>query len=341
MSKAPAEERLMNLCAFLLSRRDPATLREIINSVEGYDSEKDHHTNRRMFLRDKKELSSLSIEINTEMTHDPAGGHAVEGYIIDPEHFYLPRIQFTPGEALALKRLRRRIADTGGSPFKHLDWALMKLAPGDGDGQDAPPPEPMLIQLEQPGAHDTGLAGKLIDATAARRTVTIAYRSAGSKKKTRRDVDPYGLFVRGGFWYLYGYCHLRKGPRTFRLDRLELAREPRTAAEPDYSIPDGFSLEEQVSRSAPWDFGDEETTVAVVQFHPDVFWRVRNAWGGLASARADEENCIMELRSVNDGALARWLLGFGENARVIAPAELHEMMKTSLEEIAANAQKLG
>ncbi len=328
----------MNLSAFLLSRKSPATLKEIINAVDGYAPSKDHHTNRRMFLRDKKELSSLGIEIKTAKTSDPVEGNAVDGYTIDPDDFYLPRIQFTPEEALALKRLRRRIADTGRSPFKHLDWALMKLTSSDDFSGDQS--APMLIQLEGTRRERADITGKLIDAVAARRTLHIAYRPpGGSKKKTKREVDPYGLFVRNGFWYLYAYCRLRKGLRTFRVDRMTLLKEPQPAAEPDYEIPADFSLAAQVSRNAPWEFGDEEETVATVEFHPDTYWRVRNAWGGLASARLDEAACVMELRSVNDDALVCRLLGLGENAWVIAPPELREKMKSTLEEIAADAAK--
>jgi predicted DNA-binding transcriptional regulator YafY len=39
--------------------------------------------------------------------------------------------------------------------------------------------------------------------------------------QTERAFDPYGLVYRAGRWYTAGYCHLRAGPRVFRLDRIQ------------------------------------------------------------------------------------------------------------------------
>jgi predicted DNA-binding transcriptional regulator YafY len=35
-----------------------------------------------------------------------------------------------------------------------------------------------------------------------------------------REVDPYGVMHRVGYWYAVGHCHLRGGMRLFRLDRV-------------------------------------------------------------------------------------------------------------------------
>ncbi|GCF12038.1 helix-turn-helix transcriptional regulator [Dictyobacter arantiisoli] len=49
--------------------------------------------------------------------------------------------------------------------------------------------------------------------------VHMRYRAYGARE-TERDLDPYGLVYREGYWYLVGFCLLRQEPRTFRLDRL-------------------------------------------------------------------------------------------------------------------------
>jgi predicted DNA-binding transcriptional regulator YafY len=38
--------------------------------------------------------------------------------------------------------------------------------------------------------------------------------------ESERAVDPYGLACRTDYWYMAGYCHLRRDQRTFRLDRV-------------------------------------------------------------------------------------------------------------------------
>jgi predicted DNA-binding transcriptional regulator YafY len=49
--------------------------------------------------------------------------------------------------------------------------------------------------------------------------ILLHYRAYGDEF-TERAIDPYGLVFRSGFWYMAGYCHLRKGLRVFRLDRV-------------------------------------------------------------------------------------------------------------------------
>ena len=50
--------------------------------------------------------------------------------------------------------------------------------------------------------------------------VRMRYRSA-IDAETERDFDPYGLAFREGNWYAAGFCHLRHGLRSFRLDRIQ------------------------------------------------------------------------------------------------------------------------
>ncbi len=69
---------------------------------------------------------------------------------------------------------------------------------------------------------------QLHEAMLATRCVTFAYtREDGAR--TQRTVRPLGLFFWSGVWTLAGWCELRKGFRTFRLDRmagLTVATEP-------------------------------------------------------------------------------------------------------------------
>ena len=54
----------------------------------------------------------------------------------------------------------------------------------------------------------------------------------GEGHRTTRSVDPVGFYNGAAGWYLIGWCHLRKGGRVFRLDRIERARLTTRPAEP-------------------------------------------------------------------------------------------------------------
>lgn len=60
----------------------------------------------------------------------------------------------------------------------------------------------------------------------------LSYRS-GKNAITSRLIDPYGMVYLGPYWYLSGYCHLRKAVRIFRLDRIRQVKPlPQTFTKP-------------------------------------------------------------------------------------------------------------
>jgi hypothetical protein len=66
---------------------------------------------------------------------------------------------------------------------------------------------------------DQEVLGLLCSATQDRHRVRMAYQSQ-KNEQTEREFDPYGLVYRAGRWYIVGWCHLRRGLRSFRLDRV-------------------------------------------------------------------------------------------------------------------------
>jgi predicted DNA-binding transcriptional regulator YafY len=338
--KIPTVERLINLSAFLLNEKKPQTLRSIVDQVDGYERDKDFESNRRMFIRDKKALADLGIPIRLAKTNDPLTGYETEAYKIDSQDFYLSKILFSENEVAALMELGRRISGgAGGSPIRELDWALAKIASAAGrPAAGALPAEPVLFQLERlESATDPDLLAALQDAAADRRTVKLRYHSPDTGGAVDRRVDPYGLFLRRGFWYLYGYCHLRKGPRLFRLDHLELLAAPEPGGGPDFEPPTNFSIQEQAGLRAPWEFGAESPTTAVIRFHPDLFWQIRNAWGDLPSVSLNENENSISVKSVNNEALISWTLGFSDRAEIVSPPALRKRIADILKGILTDA----
>lgn len=64
---------------------------------------------------------------------------------------------------------------------------------------------------------------------------------------SEREVDPYGLVYRVGYWYMVGYCHLRQDLRSFRLDRV-LDAEMRMET---FTRPLNFNCLEYVTKGIP------------------------------------------------------------------------------------------
>ncbi|MFZ6871343.1 helix-turn-helix transcriptional regulator [Undibacterium sp. Di27W] len=66
---------------------------------------------------------------------------------------------------------------------------------------------------------DKEILTMLSDAIAQKRSVHLYYQG-GDGNKSERVVNGYGVAYHAAYWYVVGYCHLRRDIRSFRLDRI-------------------------------------------------------------------------------------------------------------------------
>ncbi|MBL8061531.1 MAG: YafY family transcriptional regulator [Anaerolineales bacterium] len=66
----------------------------------------------------------------------------------------------------------------------------------------------------------TPILEKLRRAIREHRSVSMKYQGNQVPHPAERGLDPYGLVHRWGWWYVIGFCHVRKEIRTFRVDRI-------------------------------------------------------------------------------------------------------------------------
>ena len=146
--------------------------------------------------------------------------------------FKLPPMMFTDDEALALSvgLLAARGLGLGeaGSGVASAQAKLERVMPGNLKRRVRAVDETVSLDLSRPTAPgDTGTLSSLSDAAQGSRRVRLSYRAASGStggSLSERDFDPYGLAYRAGRWYVVGWCHLRVGLRSFRLDRIEWVR---------------------------------------------------------------------------------------------------------------------
>src|ERR687892_2240029 len=87
-------ERLLNLVALLLETPTPLTFEQIRRVLEPY-SQGNAESAKRMFERDKDVLREFGVPL--ELVDVDVWG-TEQGYVIPKEKYYLPEIEFEPGE---------------------------------------------------------------------------------------------------------------------------------------------------------------------------------------------------------------------------------------------------
>lgn len=332
MNKA---ERLINLIAMLLEAKHPVTLERIRSSIPGYQ-QVSTASFKRMFERDKSDLREMGIPIQVEQV-DPFGEES--GYRIPKEEYYLPEIEFTPEEKIALLLVNRLSSGEVVPLSREAGAALLKLSPDLGDGSRLGQPGSLQLKFYSQSESLEDLS-RLWDASVKRGSVLFSYCSLGEGDAAERKLDPYGLYFDRGAWYVVGYCHLRKEIRSFRVSRIESGVQPAHPDRegPDFERPPNFRLREH-SRVLPWEFEEGAEYEATVRFSPKMAWLVERDLGDVYRFEPTEDaGGTLYVTVRNEEAFLGWLLSYAEDAEVISPQCLREKVRNHLEEI---LRKLG
>lgn len=169
------------------------------------------------------------------------------GYGLSAGH-KLPPLMFNDDEALALAvglRAAQELGLDGILSAVHSSRAkLERVLPGTVKQRLRDVQDTVALDLKHSGPAGTGGPGTgrselatLSAAARAQQRVSLRYQDRDGRASERR-VDVYGLGLRGGAWYAVGFCHLRQGLRSFRLDRVSEAR-PVAAS---FGRPEGFDV---------------------------------------------------------------------------------------------------
>jgi len=327
-------QRLLDLAAFLLRAAEPVSWREIQEQfAEDYGGSGEAAI--RKFERDKAELLELGIPVQYVAGDEDRGA----GYLIDKDEFYLPDLKLPP-EDLALLYLAGSAALASGAfPYsRDLAHAMNKLsfaarAPGAAEAAAR-----VTLSLSgdggQPPAAPAGLLEELSRAVGAKKRVHLRYAGAERRARTERDVDPYGLFQRGGAWFLTGWCHLRKDVRTFHLARIEACLvNPAAPRTPDFTPRTDLPLAEVAARET-WEFTVHAPLRCRVRLEPATSPEVRASFGPRARFTEEDGATVVELSATNSEGLVRHVLSLGDRAELLAPRQLRARAREILASLA-------
>lgn len=154
--------------------------------------------------------------------------------------FKLPPMMFSDDEAMALSvgllAARSLGLAEAGSAVTSAQAKLERVMPAKLKSRVRAVDDTVTLDLSQPAPIGDNVALAVLSAAAQmQRRVHMHYRSSKGED-SERDFDPYGLLYRGGCWYVGGHCHLRKGLRSFRLDRVQDVQ----ALETTFTRPEDF-----------------------------------------------------------------------------------------------------
>ncbi|GLQ88311.1 helix-turn-helix transcriptional regulator [Dyella flagellata] len=261
-------------------------------------------------------LEEIGIPITTER-----GRHGA--YMLVPG-FKLPPMMFSDDEALALSvglLAAQRLGMThAGAVAASAQAKLERVMPERLQQQVRALTETVSLEGGRPAPDvNSTLLMQLSKAAQERQQVRLSYRSP-QDEHTERDVDPFGIGHRHGYWYLVGRCHLRQELRSFRLDRITAVSQ----------LPNGFERPahfDTLAHLADSLATQPRTYLAEVELFTDLPHAMNNLGNAIGVFEPIERGVLMRSQVDDLDWLARELARLPFGFRVNSPVLLRDALQ--------------
>lgn len=263
-------------------------------------------------------LDEMGIPIYSE--RGPYGGFSlVRGY-------KMPPLVFTPEEAVAIYLGTSLVREMWGKLYQDAaQGAISKLdnvLPEEQQNEIAWARRTLITTGMHRASLDalTPLLEKIRRAIREQRRVVMKYRKQNDTAIQAREVDPYALVHRSGWWYVVGFCRLRNAIRSFRLDRIaEL-----TLLDKTFQLPEEFNAQEYLTKA----FESESSVMIRLSFSPQAAHIARDLGAMWDSITEQANGAVIVTFAMPDLQwAASMVMGFGPIVTVLEPKELRQTVR--------------
>jgi len=241
------------------------------------------------------------------------------------------RTQLTEGELVSIlvaELLRKRYHSAGFKDAVQKVFCRLAASLGETVSYDLESLQRIVeFELEPFPSLDFGIFEALVGAMSSRETVVLNYFSGQKAALTRKRCDPLHVINYKDNWYLVAFCHEKQDYRDFLMNRILSVDFTGTHFAP-YT---GFDIERHKEQSQLFR-GMEHPVEVIVEF--DKFaahWiRLRPVHATQRIAERADGSLEISFKVHSHENLLRWVLSFGEHARVLAPLDLQQRVQKTI-----------
>jgi len=285
---------------------------------------------RRTVFRDLNLVKHTGIPLKYDMQ---AHRYAIE------KSFFLPPVNFTHEEALGLLVVTQKYGTRAALPnFKAIASAMMKI-------ESSLPPEIRdycgstleNIEFRFAPMADVSQASQmfeqLLNATQNKHELSITYDSYAEREEIQTLMHPYRVMFIARAWYVIGYSYMHKEIRTFKVERVIDAKPTGKHFRPDPT----FDTDTYFGNAWQMIKGDKRYHVRVY-FSPKVAGNVEEViWHPTQQTTHQDDGSLLYEADVDGvGEISWWILGYGKEAVVEAPAALKKIVNDHIRKMAEN-----
>ena len=287
-------------------------------------------------LAEALEVSERTIRNDLDFLRDrydaPLKFGRKEGYHYTNPDWRLPSVPLTQGELFALTLGARMLSAYGGTAYQEqLQSAIDQLAKR--------LPEQTWVDLQQlsnesvmfrMGAEldlDPEIWHTLEQACQHKQRVWMRYAGPG-KPVSEREVDPYILHFSRSNPYMTGWCHKRQETRWFRVDRIQSIK----LVDEKFEIDPTFDREAHFASAFQHEVGGVPQEMMIWFDAPTAPYIRERRWHPTQQIEEHPDGSLtlrFVVRGLNE--VKRWVLFYGQGAKVLGPPQLQRMVQDEIE----------
>ncbi|HEY2727518.1 MAG TPA: WYL domain-containing protein, partial [Parafilimonas sp.] len=166
----------------------------------------------------------------------------------------------------------------------------------------------------------------ILKAIAKANVAEIIYASLEREEKTKRKIEPVGIYNLGNHWHLIAFCRLRNDYRNFRTDRIE-----KFICTDELILKKHPPLQDFINQMS----AQREVRKVVIEAEREIvkYFGEQKYYHGFIKEEDAGDYVRMTFLSGSLEGFARWFMVFGDHAKIIEPPELNELVISIAENI--------
>jgi proteasome accessory factor B len=280
------------------------------------------------------EVSQKTVQRDIDFMRDQLGAPIEydrdrKGFRYSNQNWFLPSLSLSEGDLLAVLVGARALEPYRGTPIaRDLEKVFARLSEMLPDKLSFRP-ELLFTRFTftNPPAKpvDEKVWVELVRGLLTQRTLRISYQAMEADQSKERTIEPYHIANLAGEWYMFAKCRPSDQIIQFAIPRILKVR----LLEETFSMPADFDPTKLLATTfGRFAMGDKVHEVRLLFDKEVVPWVLERQWHPGQKTR-NRANGDVELSFKVTGLLEvfRWVMAWGHNCRVLAPAELRKWVK--------------
>jgi predicted DNA-binding transcriptional regulator YafY len=264
----------------------------------------------------------------------PLAGEAGVGYSI-MDGYRLPPVMFTKEEAVAFltaEKLIEKLTDASTEESYKSAMYKIKAVLRSSEKDYLENMDSYIEVVDSPYLpKDKTPANPLqiiLKSISEKNVLVMDYFANHSQERTKRNIEPVGIFFMSGYWHLIAFCLLRNDYRHFRIDRISHITSSHFNFKSEHP-----SLQSFINKISK----EKELHTVVMQINKDVvkYLGDQKFYNGFVSEKIIKDKIEMTFLSGSIEGFARWYMMFGDQAEIISP----DSIKTRIKQLTAAISK--